>query len=172
MPKICQKCGFQAADNMNFCPSCHEKLVGSDINQELLAANIQTPPSNRFKSQLFIVTIEGKPISSKTSPTVQDILTTLDQVKDEGHGCLLNIQTLNKLEWLKTCALLAVNRNPLETSGVASIAWNYNSLMLIIADKKFIAQYSSFDDVKRAFCAFLKNDGSHKHMFRWQRVQR
>jgi len=31
MPKICGKCGFELADNMNFCPQCHAKYEAAPI---------------------------------------------------------------------------------------------------------------------------------------------
>jgi len=29
MAKKCQNCGFELADNMNFCPQCHSPYAGS-----------------------------------------------------------------------------------------------------------------------------------------------
>ena len=46
MSKICQKCGYQAEDNMNFCPSCHEKLTAPSANPSTVATPVAAPASN------------------------------------------------------------------------------------------------------------------------------
>ena len=83
---------------------------------------------------------------------------------------MLHVEDNNKLKVFTQAFTNGIlNRDPLMASKIyGSMIWIDNTLMLVIdKEAKYVAQYSSFDEVKKAFCAFLKHDDSHKSMFFW-----
>ena len=63
MSKKCQNCGFELADNMNFCPQCHAKFEAQPAvpppQTPTAPNNVQTPANSNKKIILIVSAIVG-----------------------------------------------------------------------------------------------------------------